>query len=86
MTKRLIYRCFVTDIGVNKVAAAIVKAIAALAEALKKEVIVEGIETREQLASVARSYCQYELGYLFSEPISAQNFAVLVATEEKQLT
>jgi len=50
---------------------AVAGTIVKLARGLQMNVIVEGIETREQLARFRRLGCQEGQGYLFSGPVSA---------------
>jgi diguanylate cyclase (GGDEF)-like protein len=49
----------------------IVKTIVTLAGNLGMQVIAEGVETEEQLTQLKLLKCQYAQGYLFSEPIPA---------------
>ncbi|WP_084111398.1 EAL domain-containing protein [Gloeomargarita lithophora] len=48
---------------------AFVRGIVALAHSLSKTVVVEGIETQEQLAQLREMDCAYGQGYLFSPPV-----------------
>jgi EAL domain-containing protein (putative c-di-GMP-specific phosphodiesterase class I) len=48
---------------------AFVQGIVALAHALGKTVVVEGIETAEQLTQLRQMGCAYGQGYLFSPPL-----------------
>lgn len=50
----------------------IVKTIVTLAGNLGMEVIAEGVETEEQLTQLKLLKCQYAQGYLFSEPMPAE--------------
>lgn len=78
-------RSFVTDIVDSEEATAIVHAITAMAQSLRKEVVAEGIETREQAAILGRMFCRYGQGYLFSKPLSAQDFALFVSVRDRQI-
>ncbi|WP_180968080.1 EAL domain-containing protein [Cytobacillus massiliigabonensis] len=52
----------------------IVKAIIAMAHQLKLEVIAEGVELIEHLIFLQRILCNEAQGYLFSKPLSAEEF------------
>jgi EAL domain-containing protein (putative c-di-GMP-specific phosphodiesterase class I) len=57
----------------------ILRAIVALAKGLQKNVMVEGIETADQLKIVANlGFDEYQ-GYYFSKPLSAENFEKLIS-------
>ena len=55
------------------------RAIIAMARALQLGVVAEGIETDGQRAVVCAEGCQAWQGYLGAKPMSADEFAVLVA-------
>jgi len=59
--------------------ASIVAAIIAMAHSLGLKVIAEGVETDEQLEYLAEHRCDEVQGYLFSRPVSAKDFAQLLA-------
>lgn len=64
-------RSFVNRITEDARTEAIVAAIVRLAETLEKQIIAEGIETPEQLATLQRLGCGGGQGYLFSRPVDA---------------
>jgi len=58
---------------------AIVRSIIALAHALDKDTIAEGIETEEQKRALEKAGCHMGQGYLFSRPLPADEFQALLA-------
>ncbi len=72
---------FVRDLGTGTSDGAIISAVISMARALKLRVVAEGVETREQLAFLQREQCAEIQGFLFSRPVSAEEFeATLVAS------
>ena len=67
-------RTFVRDVPDRDEAVAGADAIVALARALGKDLIVEGVETPEQLAFFRQRECRVFQGYLFSEPLAREAF------------
>jgi len=66
---------------------AIVRSIIALAHALDKDTIAEGIETEEQKQALEKAGCHMGQGYLFSRPLPADEFqALLAAARDSSLT
>ena len=64
-------RSFVLDIPGDEGSMTLVRAIIALAHELKMKVIVEGVETEEQLTFLKVHKCDVLQGYLFSRPVTA---------------
>jgi EAL domain-containing protein (putative c-di-GMP-specific phosphodiesterase class I) len=62
---------FVRDILAGREAAEIVRAIVSLAACLDLRVIAEGVETREQLETIARLGCEHFQGFYCSPPVEA---------------
>ena len=58
--------------------AAIVKAAIGLAQTLNLRVVVEGVETEEQLRLVKAWGCQEVQGYYYSKPIPAEAATALL--------
>lgn len=69
-------RSFVQDIHNSN--GIIVSAVIAMGNSLKQRVIAEGIEEAEQLAFLRAHHCSEGQGFLFSHPVSAQNFTNLL--------
>jgi diguanylate cyclase (GGDEF)-like protein len=62
-------RSFVKDVTENRGSLNIVRAVAALANSMGMTTTAEGVETQEQLASIAAEGCTEMQGFLFSRPI-----------------
>jgi diguanylate cyclase (GGDEF)-like protein len=71
-------RSFVADMHADTGNETITAAIIAMAEALKLEVIAEGVETREQVQLLQRRGCQLMQGYFFSRPLPAAKVTALL--------
>jgi len=65
-------RSFIKDIPVDEEDMAIVKAIIALADSLKLDIIAEGVETMEQKAFLVENGCNNIQGFYYSKPISTE--------------
>ncbi len=65
-------RTFIRDITTDPDDATIVSAITAMAHRLNMRVTAEGVETEEQLEFLRRCDCDAMQGYLFSEPLLAE--------------
>jgi predicted signal transduction protein with EAL and GGDEF domain len=64
-------RSFVADLPDNRDAASIADTIIAMASALGKSTVAEGIETAQQMHYLRQRGCQTGQGFLFSKPVSA---------------
>jgi EAL domain-containing protein (putative c-di-GMP-specific phosphodiesterase class I) len=62
-------RCFVSGLEDDKQSAAIVRAVADLAESLSMTTTAEGVETRAQLDRVRELGCTEVQGYFYSPPV-----------------
>ena len=74
-------RSFIRDVPQNTDDVAITQAIIAMAHSLGLKVIAEGVETEEQLDFLRKLKCDQVQGYIFSEPIPADEFAVLLRAD-----
>ena len=75
-------RSFITSIGSDHNAIAIVRAVVGIGEALGVSVIAEGIETPEQEGMLRGQGCLEGQGYLYSRPVPADEFRKLVQHSE----
>ncbi|MBI1203556.1 MAG: EAL domain-containing protein [Rhodopseudomonas sp.] len=66
---------FIRDLPAKKDSVAIVRAVVGLSSSLGITTTAEGVETREQLESVAAEGCTEVQGYLFSQPKPASEVA-----------
>ncbi len=68
---------FVRNLALGSSDLALCEAIIVMAHKLEMKVIAEGVETEEQQDLLRAAGCDYAQGYLFSKPISAENFEKL---------
>jgi diguanylate cyclase (GGDEF)-like protein len=71
---------FVHKIGAGADDAAFLGAMMSVGKTLKKRVVAEGIENREQLAFLQTERCHEGQGYYFSPAVDAEHFAQLLGT------
>ena len=69
---------FIRNLDTSFEDAAIVKSIITLAHSLKLSVVAEGVETKEQFDYLESLGCDEIQGYLFSPPISANEFTKML--------
>jgi diguanylate cyclase (GGDEF)-like protein/PAS domain S-box-containing protein len=67
-------RSFIRDVAVDADDAAIVRAIIAMGNALRLNVVAEGVETNEQHAYLVGNGCACFQGYLFGYPVPINEF------------
>jgi diguanylate cyclase (GGDEF)-like protein len=72
-------RAFMRDVPERPEAAAVVTAILALARALGRTAVAEGVETEEQRAFLAEQGCPLAQGFLFGHPVPAAEAEALMA-------
>lgn len=78
-------RSLVTKVSADPNDTAVIRAIVAMAHSLELRVIAEGVETEEQLDFLRRLGCTKVQGFLFSQPLPAQEFTVLLHNEMPRL-
>jgi diguanylate cyclase (GGDEF)-like protein len=71
-------RSFVHDAFSDPDDAALVMAIVSLAHTLRLKVVAEGVESEDQLRFLHLLRCDAIQGFLFSKPLPAENFALLL--------
>ena len=74
ISRRILFRSFVTDMMLNEDNKAIVKTIIAIAKQLDLKVTAEGIEGNEEYQFPAKINCDYGQGYGISKPLPAGDF------------
>ena len=74
-------QCFIQKINQNPKNAAIAQAIITMAHQLNLRVVAEGVETTEELTFVHENNCDEIQGYLFSKPITSEEFTQLLQME-----
>jgi diguanylate cyclase (GGDEF)-like protein/PAS domain S-box-containing protein len=70
---------FIHDVTTDPSGASVVASIVDIAHNLKLDAIAEGVETQEQLEFLVANECDAVQGYLFSKPLPAPEFTVLLA-------
>lgn len=76
--KLKIDQSFVRDMERHPEDAAIITAIIGMAKGLNFKTIAEGVETQQQLKFLRENSCDQIQGYLFSKPVTAENFELLL--------
>ncbi len=69
---------FISNLGRNAQSATIVRAVIGLARGLELPVLAEGVETKEQLAFLAKESCDEIQGYLIGRPLPIEGHAALI--------
>ncbi len=81
-------RYFIKDIGVNEnddtKEKALLQSIVQLVQSLGMLVLVEGVETEEQLDLLKKMGCDYMQGFLYSKPIKAEKMLHFIQEKEKE--
>ncbi len=79
MTKLKIDRSFVVSLNRDDGARAIIRAIINLADALRLETTVEGVETIAEWDALSRDVCTYAQGFLISRPLQETSISTFIA-------
>ncbi|MBW4582770.1 MAG: EAL domain-containing protein [Tildeniella nuda ZEHNDER 1965/U140] len=74
-------RSFVSRMGDESEDAQIVQTIIILGHNLGMDIVAEGVETAEQLASLRELKCEYGQGFFFSKPLVAEAAEALLNTD-----
>jgi diguanylate cyclase (GGDEF)-like protein/PAS domain S-box-containing protein len=69
---------FVHEITADPESAPIARAVISMGNSLKKRIIAEGVETREQLDFLRGQNCPEGQGFYFSKPVAAEQFGKLL--------
>ncbi|HEX7642173.1 MAG TPA: EAL domain-containing protein [Burkholderiaceae bacterium] len=76
-------RAFVSEVTRNPGDAAIAAAIIAMAHSLNLRVVAEGVETEGQLLFLRQRGCDEMQGFLFSRPVPAEQFAIMLQEDRR---
>lgn len=74
-------KSFIDDIPHDQNGVEITKAILALSKSLGYDVVAEGIEHKEQEKFLLEHQCDVGQGYLFSKPLSSEDFIAFLKDE-----
>jgi diguanylate cyclase (GGDEF)-like protein len=72
-------RSFVMDVIERPEARAVITAVIGLGHSINMRITAEGVETQEQLESIAAKGCDEAQGYLISKPVGPQQVLALIA-------
>jgi diguanylate cyclase (GGDEF)-like protein/PAS domain S-box-containing protein len=76
-------RSFVSGLGDHTDRSAVVQAIITLARDLGIRVVAEGVETDQQSATLVTLRCERGQGYLYSQPVDAEQAAALLRNQRE---
>ncbi|GJE41937.1 putative bifunctional diguanylate cyclase/phosphodiesterase [Methylobacterium soli] len=77
--KLKIDRSFVTDLSKTAESIAIIRAIIGMGRSIGMVIVVEGVETEAQLATLREEGCDLVQGYYFSRPVPSQGIRAMLA-------
>lgn len=72
-------KSFVADMGKGEEPPVIVRSVVSMAQDLGKMVVAEGAETAEQVEELKKMGCDYGQGYLFGQPMTAEDTLEFIA-------
>jgi diguanylate cyclase (GGDEF)-like protein/PAS domain S-box-containing protein len=72
-------RSFISDMGDDGEGMEIARTILPMANNLRLDVVAEGVETIQQVSLLRKLHCKYGQGFYFSQPLSAEGTAALLA-------
>ena len=75
-------RSFISDICINEESAAMTRAVISIAQSLNMRSIAEGVESPEQLAFIRETGCNEVQGYIYSQPLSTNDFLTFANTRK----
>ena len=67
-------KCFVDDLGEDQFSDAFIKTVSRLADSMKANVVVEGVERIEQANALANMNIDMIQGYLYDKPLPRDMF------------
>lgn len=74
-------KCFVDECSINNSDRVLLRTIVQMGHSLGIKLVAEGVEYQEQLDVLEEEGCDQYQGYLFSQPLSFEEFASLMAQE-----
>ena len=77
LTELKIDRSFVSGVANNECDITIINTIVSMAKHMRVQVIAEGAETEEQIASLTGAGCERIQGFFFGKPVPAEEFPTL---------
>ncbi len=76
-------RSFVSNLGVDPEAEAVIRAIVKLSKALNLNIVAEGVETRAQKNILRQAGCNIIQGFLYSRPVPQADIDTIMRGDRK---
>lgn len=76
-------RSFIHDISHDQPSCELISTVMSMAHNLKLKVVAEGVETEDQLVYLAGLGCDYVQGFLYGNPICAEDLTALLASGKR---